>query len=187
METHFGNERFEEVGICMGMESFRIDIYWKGDVGRDVVLSRLAGQFQMEPHYYYQKKFGPFSRKVYTRDYWLREYIVLHCYEPKKCLILEACLSNYEKYAQWMYDVYDFIYSNFGAKLVLGKDVQFEERIGHFDFIKHLSDVKQGKIKTFLDWYGIRDTDMRPNEYFYKNVRKQRTRKPSDGGARVEI
>ena len=92
----------------MGIESFRMRIDWLANVDEDVVFSRLSGEFRVEPHYYYEKRFLLFSKKVFTSEYRIEDFIIASCYAPSKSIEIEACFSNYTKYAQLIYGIYEW-------------------------------------------------------------------------------
>lgn len=155
----------------MGMESFRIDFYWQSNSEMREILYELEKNFKVEQNYTIVKRLFS-AKKIYIRnEYRIQNFIVAYFSEKEKYFCLEACLSNFDKYLFYMYEIYSLLSDKFNAKILMN-DFKIENKIDYSEFKKKIEDFYADKKSEFQLKYNIENVDIMPNDEFYLKIKK---------------
>ena len=160
----------------MGIESFRIDLYWQTNDSKDSIIERLKEFFIVEPHYYFRKKLL-FSKKGYAENqYRIQNFIIAYFCDKDNYFCLEACFSNFENYLVLMHEVFCVVQRYFQAKILMN-DLIIQGNISFRDFKKIIGDFYFTKMNDFTRKYGSVKKDFLPGNDFYEKIRVSRGRR----------
>jgi len=151
----------------MGMESFRVDMYFKDNITLQDVINKISESYKIEQHYF-MKRFS-FRKEYLNKEYRINDFIIMYCSVEDKYLCFEACFSNYNKYLMEIYRIFMLLCEEFDIKIKMDK-FELDKFVYYNTYEQEIMSFYKNKYRMFFGDYNLNDIDMLCGQDFYRRI-----------------